>query len=88
MLNPAFDLEARDFVGEQYQHAGIKLALNTTPTKIEKGSDGKLTVTCESKEGEPYKLDGLDLVMMATGRAPATKELGLEEVSSWLQTPY
>ena len=80
VLNPAFDNDARDFVAGQYTNAGIKLQLNTTPTKIEKGGDGKLTVTCEPKDGDSYKIDGLDLVMMATGRAPATKNIGLEEV--------
>lgn len=80
VLNPAFDHEARDFVGEQYKNAGINVALQTTPTKIEKGGDGKMTVTCEPKDGEPYTISGLDIVMMATGRAPATKNIGLEEV--------
>ena len=80
VLNPAFDAEARDFVAGQYRNAGVKLALETTPTKIEKGGDGKLTVTCEPKDGEAYTIGDLDLVMMATGRAPATKNIGLEEV--------
>ena len=80
MLNPAFDMEARNFVGQQYKQAGINMALNTTPTKIEKGSDGKLTVTAEPKDGEPYTVSGFDIVMMATGRAPTTKGLGLEDV--------
>ena len=67
-------------MGQQYKQAGINMALNTSPTKIEKGSDGKLTVTAEPKDGEPYTVGGFDIVMMATGRAPSTKNIGLEDV--------
>ena len=80
VLNPVFDEECRKHVGEQYKAAGVKLQLNTSPTKIEKQADGKLTVTAEPKEGDSYQIDNVDVVLLATGRKPNTKNIGLEEV--------
>ena len=75
-------------MGNQYKQAGINMALQTSPTKIEKGSDGKLTVTAEPKDGEPYTVGGFDIVMMATGRAPSTKGIGLEDVRPGFGAPW
>lgn len=80
MLNPAFDEECRLHAGEQYKHEGVKLQLNVSPTKFEKQDNGKLTVRCEPKEGEPYHIHDVDQVLLATGRKPRTQGLGLEEV--------
>lgn len=44
-----FDEEVRDFVTEQYQLHGLNLHPGASPTKIEKGPDGKLTLTADSK---------------------------------------
>ena len=84
MLNPAFDEECRHHAGEQYKAAGVKLQLNVTPTKFEKQDNGKITVTVEPKEGKPYLLHDIDVVLLATGRSPNTKNIGLEEVCLWL----
>lgn len=75
-----FDEECRLHAGEQYKAAGVKLQLNVTPTKIEKQSDGKMTVTVEPKDGDKYTIADADVVLLATGRSPNTKDLGLEEV--------
>ncbi|KAK9809327.1 hypothetical protein WJX73_004966 [Symbiochloris irregularis] len=79
VLNPMFDEECRIHAGEQYKAAGVKLQLDVTPTKIEKQSNGKLTVTVEPKEGADYTIADADVVLLATGRQPNTKHLGLEE---------
>ena len=81
MLNPAFDEECRLHAGELYKQAGVKLQLNASPKKIEKHGNGKLSVTVEPKEGEPYQIDDVDHVLLATGRKPNTKNIGLEDVS-------
>ena len=44
-----FDEEVRDFVGEQYALHGLNLHPTASPTRIERGPDGKLTLTAESK---------------------------------------
>ena len=69
---------------EQYKVAGLNIHATYSPTKIVKGGDGKLTLHAESKQGEKLALEGLDHVLMATGRAPNTRNLGLEEVSAKL----
>ena len=69
-------------MAEQYKVAGLNIHATYSPTKIVKGSDGKLTLHAESKQGEKLALEGLDHVLMATGRAPNTRNLGLEEVSA------
>ena len=45
-----------------------------------KGEDGKLTCTIKDNDGKLTEITGCDQVMMATGRAPKTHGLGLEEV--------
>ncbi|KAK9822833.1 hypothetical protein WJX81_008309 [Elliptochloris bilobata] len=74
-----FDEEIRDFVNEQYRVRGLNLYPQASPTRIVKGPDGKLTVHADVKDGEPVVLEGLDHVLMATGRKPNTHNLGLEE---------
>ena len=53
--------------------------LNMSPTMLEKGSDGKIKLTAETKDGEE-ELVGIDQVLFATGRKPNTKGLGLDEI--------
>ncbi len=65
---------------EQYSVAGLNLHPAATPVEIRKGEDGKLTLVAESKESGQVVLQGLDHVLMATGRKPNTRGLGCEEV--------
>ncbi len=81
-----FDQECREFVQQQYGVHGMKMHPENSPSKIEK-SGGKLKVTFEPKKGDKWSLDGVDIVLMATGRNPITKGIGLESVSTasrWL----
>ena len=75
-----FDEEVRQFVAEQYELHGLNLHPEATPTEIQKGADGKLTLISESKKHGKVVLEGLDHVLLATGRKPNTKNLGCEEV--------
>lgn len=75
-----FDEEVRNFVSEQYEVAGLHLHPEATPTEIQKGADGKVTLISETKQGDKVVLEGLDQVLLATGRKPNTKNLGCEEV--------
>jgi glutathione reductase (NADPH) len=72
----------REFVAEQYKVHGLHLHPSATPTEIKKGPDGKLTLVAESKGDGRVVLEGLDHVLMATGRKPNTRGLGCEEVGS------
>ncbi|KAK9804239.1 hypothetical protein WJX72_002925 [[Myrmecia] bisecta] len=75
-----FDEECREFIADQYKVHGLNLHPEHSPTKIEKGADGKLTLWAKSKDGQDMKMDDLDHVLMATGRNPNTRNLGLEEI--------
>ncbi|KIZ07910.1 glutathione reductase (NADPH) [Monoraphidium neglectum] len=66
-----FDDEVRQFATDQYKATGINLHSQVTPKAIVKQPDGRLTVVLEDGEG--------NTVLMATGRAPKTAGLGLEE---------
>ena len=59
-----FDKEARQFVLEQYKRAGIHFHGCSSPSKISKGGDGKLTITVEpyKREGDPFEIEGVDEV--------------------------
>ena len=59
-----FDMEARKFVLEQYKLRGIKYHGLSSPSKITKGSDGKLIVTVDpyEREGDSFNIEGVDEV--------------------------
>ena len=81
-----FDQECREFVQQQYGVHGMKMHSENSPSKIEK-SGGKLRVTFEPKKGDKWSLDGVDIVLMATGRNPITKGIGLESVCTVSHAP-
>jgi glutathione reductase (NADPH) len=76
-----FDEEVRRFAAEQYAATGLNLHSECTPVEVRKDSStGKLTLVVKhTPSGEKREISGLDQVMMATGRAPRTGGLGLEE---------
>ena len=74
-----FDDESRKFIKNIYADHGININTNTTPTKLEKDGQGKITMTFKRGE-EEHTLQGLDQVLFATGRKPNTKGIGLEEL--------
>ncbi|GMH32296.1 hypothetical protein BSKO_00130 [Bryopsis sp. KO-2023] len=75
-----FDEEARTFIAEQYATKGMNLHPAQSPTEIIKEEDGTFTVKLKDGSGNESEIKGADKVMMATGRSPNTKGLGLEEL--------
>jgi glutathione reductase (NADPH) len=67
-----FDEDVRDALGQAYAARGIDLALGCTLHKIERGG-GALLATLSDGEVLP-----VDQVLVATGRRPNTRGLGLE----------
>ncbi|PKA61317.1 glutathione reductase (NADPH) [Apostasia shenzhenica] len=70
-----FDEEIRDFVGEQMSLRGIEFHIEESPQAIMKSADGMLSL--KTNKGI---VDGFSHIMLATGRKPNTKNLGLEDV--------
>ncbi|MDO5631011.1 MAG: glutathione-disulfide reductase [Paracoccus sp. (in: a-proteobacteria)] len=88
-----FDRELRDMAGEQIAALGIDLRLNSNPARLDRNADGSIRVSYQDGGTQD-----VDAVFFATGRAPYTGDLGLEntgvhlrpngaiEVDEWSQT--
>jgi glutathione reductase (NADPH) len=73
-----FDEDVRAHLSIELVRNGIDLRLNTAPESVERLPDGTLRAMLRTPAGpEPHEVDA---VMLATGRAPATRGLGLEAV--------
>ncbi|MFT7689041.1 MAG: glutathione reductase (NADPH) [Candidatus Azotimanducaceae bacterium] len=70
-----FDQDVREVVAEELVKKHVNLHFESNVERIEKNDDGTLRVVF--KEGGEMETD---LVMYATGRAPAVSDLGLENV--------
>jgi len=68
-----FDSDLREALAEALGAQGITLHPGCSPQKLEAGGDGRVLTF-----GEGHRVQA-DLVFFATGRAPATKGLGLEK---------
>lgn len=77
-----FDMECRRHVEAEYQRQGIHMYPTFCPQKVVKEADGTLTVTAKDSNDKEMILKGLDCVLMATGRKPNTKGIGLEKVTA------
>lgn len=75
-----FDPMVQETVTQEYERLGVKLHKRTNPSKIERSSDGKLTVTYKDDAGKESSVSGVDHLIWATGRTPETHGIGLEEV--------
>jgi glutathione reductase (NADPH) len=69
-----FDEDIRDCLGEAYQAKGLSLRLNTTITRIETTGKNRIAVLSDGTKLE------VDQILVATGRRPHTRGLGLEKV--------
>lgn len=74
-----FDPIIQDSITAEYERLGIHVHKESTQTKIEKDdSTGKLTVHYKDSAGAGA-IDGVDHLIWAIGRTPATKDIGLEK---------
>jgi glutathione reductase (NADPH) len=71
-----FDQDVREIVAEELAKKNVSLHFDSNLERIEKNDDGSFRVVF--KEGGEMETD---LVMYATGRAPAVKDIGLENVN-------
>ncbi|RKK06640.1 Glutathione reductase [Fusarium oxysporum] len=75
----SFDPMIQEAVTKEYERLGINLHKSSQASKIEKDSNGKLTVTYKDKEGNESVISDVDHLIWAIGRTPETKGIGLEE---------
>ncbi len=80
LTNAGFDPEAAKHTEGELKRKGIQMNPDFSPVKVVKEKDGKLTMTAKNNDDKEVTLDGIDYILMATGRKPATQGLGLDKV--------
>lgn len=81
----SFDPMIQDKVTEEYERQGIDLKRGASITKVEKASNGALTITYyENNKKDDEKTMEVDCVLFATGRSPEIENLGLENLGEKL----
>lgn len=70
-----FDSMLRDTLMEEMAESGVNLITRVNITKVEKQSDGRLRVSCDSG----ITLENLDSLIWAIGRVPNTQDLNLDK---------
>merc|ERR1712106_13447 len=82
ILLRGFDQQIADKIGAYMEANGVKFIRGAVPTgveQIEEGTPAKLKVTAKTTAGEEIS-DEYNTVIMAVGRDPCTKEIGLDTV--------
>ncbi|KAF4343177.1 glutathione reductase [Fusarium beomiforme] len=74
-----FDPMIQESVTKEYERLGVKLHKRSQTSKVEKDSNGKLTVTYKDDQGNESVVGDVDHLIWAIGRTPETKGIGLEE---------
>ncbi len=74
MILRGFDMDVREICCEEMRKTGVDVRLNENAVKLEKSSNGIVVTTSQGNCLE------VDQVMFATGRAPNTAGIGIEEV--------
>lgn len=73
-----FDPMVQEAIVSEYERVGVHIHKNSSQSKVEKDSNGKLTI--HYKEGENSgKLDQVDHLIWAIGRSPEVEDLGLDK---------
>ena len=71
-----FDEDVRAHLSIELVRHGIDLRLHATPVSVERQADGSLAAVLRTDGGD--ERHEVDAVLLATGRVPATRGLGLE----------
>jgi len=71
------DKDASSVIAEAFEKRGIEIYTDTKIERIEKSSTGKQVTFRQAGKDEPEQVEAAE-ILVALGRAPATKGLGLE----------
>ncbi|KAG5937436.1 GTP-binding protein gtr1 [Claviceps pazoutovae] len=75
-----FDPMIQESVTKEYERLGVHMHKESQVSKIEKGADGKLTVTYKDAQGNESSVSDVDHLIWAVGRVPETDKIGLKEI--------
>lgn len=82
ILLRGFDQQCADMIGTYMEKHGVKFVRGAVPMKIEcieQGKPGRYMVTAKTNDGKEVT-EEYNTIMLATGRDPCTKGIGLENV--------
>lgn len=75
----SFDPMVQHAVTDEYERLGVRLHRRANPSRIERAANGTLTVSYKDDAGTESSVADVDHLIWATGRAPETRGIGLEE---------
>ncbi|KAG6287282.1 GTP-binding protein gtr1 [Claviceps aff. purpurea] len=75
-----FDPMIQESVTKEYERLGVHVHKESQASKVEKGADGKLTVTYKDAQGNESSVSDVDHLIWAVGRVPETDKIGLKEI--------
>ncbi|KAG5949776.1 GTP-binding protein gtr1 [Claviceps sorghi] len=75
-----FDPMIQETVTKEYERLGVRVHKESQASKIDKGADGKLTVTYKDAQGNESSISDVDHLIWAVGRVPETDKIGLKEL--------
>ena len=78
VLRHGFDPYIVETLMDELKTHGPALHANSTPARLERAADGTKTLVVQDAAGKEVAHKGFDCVLMATGRKPSTRGLGLE----------
>lgn len=80
-ITPAADLEVAKGFQSSLRKQGVDFKLGMGVKSAEEKQDGTMNVTVEPAQGgEQSVIEGVDVILVATGRKPYTSGLGLEDI--------
>lgn len=74
----SFDPMVQEAITAEYERLGVHLHKGSSQSKVERDANGKIALHYKDKNGEGV-LDGVDHLIWAIGRTPATRGIGLEK---------
>ncbi|XP_071946291.1 thioredoxin reductase 2, mitochondrial-like [Antedon mediterranea] len=81
-----FDQQMANLITDHMESMDVNFIRSSTPQRVEQHENGQRLVTWSSTDGETHRQDVFDTVLLAVGRDPKTKSLGLENTGVKLHT--
>lgn len=74
-----FDPMVQETIVAEYERLGVHIHKNSDQSKVEKDSNGKLTIHYKDSETKEGQLKEVDHLIWAIGRSPEVEDLGLDK---------
>lgn len=81
------DNDCSEEVSKEFKAKGINIIVNTKVNSISDSDDGTKEINCLTSTNESLKINA-ECILVATGREPSSKALGLEEIGVSLERGF